>query len=137
MNRRLISFHRAARKDRQGMVLFEVVTALFVFTLVAFALVIALNGSFDAAKERNEIDAAMRGLSNQLELLHQGRLLPGETDLPDDGSGIRYRREVVQQQMLDQKKQPVPNMYEATVTATWKSGTENEERDVSELIYQP
>jgi hypothetical protein len=137
MNRRPISLHGAVRKGRQGMVLLEAMTALFIFTVAGFALVMTLDSSFTAASERNEIDAAMRGLDNQLSILHQGRLLPGETDLPDDGSGIRYRREVVQEQMLDQKKQPVPNMYQATITATWKSGSEVETRDVSELVYQP
>ena len=39
--------------------------------------------------------------------------------------------------MQDQKKQPVPNMYRATITATWSNRGQAEERDVSALIYQP
>src|SRR5271156_5042787 len=105
MNRRLIFLQHPARSALKGMTLLEVMIALTIFTTVAFSLVIALDSSFDAAGARNEIDAAMRGLDNHLALLHQGRVLPGETDLPDDGSGIRYRQEVVPQQMLDQKKQ--------------------------------
>lgn len=126
-----------AARSRRGMVLFEVITALFIFTLVAFSLVLALDGSFDAATERNEIDVAMRGLENHIALLHATRLLPGETDLPDDGSGILYRETIEQEQLLDQKKQPVPAIYRATITATWKSRGQIEQRDVSELIYQP
>jgi hypothetical protein len=121
----------------RGMVLFEVVIALFIFTLVAFSLVMALNSSFDAAMDRNEIDVAIRGLESQMELLHSARVLPGETDAPDDGSGVLYHIVIAQEQMQDQKGQPVPNMYRATITATWKSRGEAEERDVSELIYQP
>jgi Tfp pilus assembly protein PilV len=128
--------HRAGRA-RQGMVLFEVVIALFIFTLVAFSLVMALNSAFDAAMDRNEIDMAIRGLDNQMVLLHSARVLPGENDLPDDGSGILYHVAITQEQMQDQKHQPVPNMYRATITATWKSRGETEERDVTELIYQP
>jgi hypothetical protein len=124
-------------RARRGMVLFEVVIALFIFTLVAFSLVIALNSAFDAAMERNEIDVAIRGLENQMVLLHSGRVLPGENDLPDDGSGILYHVSIAQEQMQDQKGQPVPNMYRATITATWKSSGQVKERDVSELIYQP
>ena len=119
------------------MVLFEVVVALFIFTLVAFSLVIALNSAFDAAMERNEIDVAIRGLENQMALLHSARVLPGEQDLPDDGSGILYHVAITQEQMQDQKGQPVPNMYRATITATWTSRGEAQERDVTELIYQP
>ncbi len=119
------------------MVLFEVVVALFIFTLVAFSLVLALNSAFDAATERNGVDMAIRGLENQMALLHSARVLPGEQDLPDDGSGILYHVAITQEQMQDQKQQPVPNMYRATITATWKTRGQVEERDVSELIYQP
>ena len=128
---------RPACQARQGMVLFEVVMALFVFTLVAFSLVMALDAGFDAATDRNEIDAAIRGLENQMALLHAARVLPGEQDLPDDGSGILYHLAIEQEQMKDQKGQPVPNMYRATITATWKSRGQAQERDVTELIYQP
>jgi len=126
-----------ARHAGQGMVLFEVVMALFIFTLVAFSLVMALNGAFDAAMDRNEVDAAICGLENQMALLHAARVLPGDNDLPDDGSGILYHLTVTQEQMQDQKQQPVLNTYRATITATWKSRGQTEERDVTELIYQP
>jgi len=119
------------------MVLFEVVMALFIFTLVAFSLVMALDSAFDAAEERNDIDVAMRGLENQTALLHAARVLPGQTDAPDDGSGILYRVTITQEQMQDQKRQPVQNTYRATITASWKSHGHAEERDVTELIYQP
>jgi hypothetical protein len=128
---------RRARQARRGMVLFEVVMALFIFTLVAFSLVMALDSTFDAAMDRNEVDAAIRGLNNQMALLHAARVLPGDNDLPDDGSGILYHLTVEQEQLQDQKKQTVPNMLRATITATWKSRGKAQERDVTELIYQP
>jgi hypothetical protein len=139
---KVLPIHRRASasrawQGRQGMVLFEVVTALFIFTLVAFSLVMALDSSFDAARDRNEIDAALRGLENQMALLHSARVLPGDNDLPDDGSGILYHLKVEQEQLQDQKKQFVPNTYRATITASWKSRGQPDERSVSELIYQP
>ena len=126
-------------RSTQGMVLFEVVIALFIFTMVAFSLVLALDRTFDAGMERNEIDVALRGLENQMALLHSGPLLTGERDAPDDGTGVVYHLSIQPEQMRDQKGQPVPNMYRATITATWKShaGGQPNERDVSELIYQP
>ncbi len=111
--------------------------ALFIFTLVAFSLVMALDSAFDASMDRNEIDVAVRGLDNQLALLHSARVIPGEQDLPDDGSGIQYHLAVSIEQMQDQKRQPVPNIYRATITATWKAHGETQQREVSELIYQP
>jgi hypothetical protein len=137
MNRDAIWQRGQAPRRRGGMVLFEVVTALFIFTLVAFSLVLALDSAFDAATTRNEADAATRGLENQLTLLHAARVLPGERDLPDDGSGIVYHLAITQEPLQDQKKQPVANMYRATVTASWKSRGQTETREVSELIYQP
>lgn len=119
------------------MVLFEVIMALTIFAVVAFALVKALDSAFQAEKARNQIDLVVLGLNNQMALLHENRVLPGEQDLPDDGSGVTYHLAVAQEQMLDQKKQPVPNMYRATITATWTANGQPNERDVSELIYQP
>jgi len=119
------------------MVLMEVLAALTIFTLVAFSLVMALSTALDVAKERNEIDTATRGLENQRALLHVGRVLPANKDLPDDGSGIFYHLAIQPEQLQDQKKQPVSGMYRATLTAKWTSGGHAEERSVSELIYQP
>ncbi|MCE0523466.1 MAG: hypothetical protein LV480_11215 [Methylacidiphilales bacterium] len=118
------------------MVLFEVMMALFIFTMVAFGLVIALNSSLDAAMDRNAAELATRGLQNQLVLLHAARVQPGDNDLPDDGSGVLYHLTVDQEQMQDQKNQLVPNMYRAVLTAKWKSHGQVEARTVSELIYQ-
>jgi Tfp pilus assembly protein PilV len=119
------------------MVLMEVVIALVVFTMAAFALVAALSASFDAADNRNQIDIAVRGLQNQMALLHGTRLSPGETDAPDDGTGVLYHVSVTQEQLKDQKGNSVPNMYRATITAAWKAKGQTETRDVSELIFQP
>jgi len=76
-------------------------------------------------------------LNNQIALLHAARVVPGEQDLADDGTGILYHLSVEQAQMQDQKHQPVPNMYNATITAKWTFRNVPQERDVSELIYQP
>jgi len=115
----------------------EVVIALTIFALVAFSLVMALDSSFDAALERNQINMALRGLNNQIALLHSARVQPGESDAPDDGSGIQYHISIAQEQLQDQKGQPVPNTYRATITATWNFRGQAQERDFSELIYQP
>jgi hypothetical protein len=136
MNLRLIHRRRECQA-RQGMVLLEVLAALFIFTMVAFSLVMALDSSFDAAMDRNEVDVALRGLENQISLLHAAPVVLGQTDAPDDGSGVLYHVSIAQEQMQDQKNLPVANMYRATITATWKSRGQDQERDVTELIYQP
>jgi type II secretory pathway pseudopilin PulG len=136
MNARLIFLHRSARR---GMVLFELIIALTVFTLVAFALVIALNSAFTVATERNQIDAATRGLENQIALLHAAQLVPQDKDLDDDGSGsgILYHLTILSEQAFDQKKQPLLGLYRVTITAKWTSNGQPYERQVSELVYQP
>jgi len=125
------------RETRSAFVLIEVVIALTIFAMVAFSLVMALDSSLDAAMERNQVDMALRGLDNQINLLHSARVLPGESDAPDDGSGILYHISVAQEQLQDQKNNPVPNTYRATITATWNFRGQQQGRDVSELIYQP
>jgi type II secretory pathway pseudopilin PulG len=137
MNLHPIPFCRRTHA-RRGMVLLEVVVAMAIFITVALSLVIALNSGFDAVEDRNQVDKAILGLENQMSLLHAARVQTGDQDLPDDGSGILYHLSVSQETDLkDQKNQPIPNMLRATITATWKSGAQTGERDVSELIYQP
>jgi prepilin-type N-terminal cleavage/methylation domain-containing protein len=125
------------RRARRGMVLFELMIALTIFSVVAFSLVMALDAAFDAAKDRNQLDTVIRGLENQMALLHASRVLPEDVDLPDDGSGITYHLTVEPAPMQDQKKQPVFNMYRATVTATWKSDGQPDDRSLTQLFYQP
>jgi Tfp pilus assembly protein PilV len=125
--------------NKRGMVLFEVIIAMTVFTIAAFALVMALNRCLDGANLRNQVDMVVRGLQNQQALLHGSNIMPGETDAPDDGTGIAYHVSVTQEQQLrDQKGLPIPNMYQVTITATWKAPSGDlETRSVSELVYQP
>lgn len=125
------------RRGRAGMVLIEVLAALFVFTTVAFGLVLALNGSLETSGDRNDIDNALRGLNNQLALLHATRLVPGDRDVPDDGSGFLYHVSVEQESLTDQKRVPLQSMYRATITVTWQAHGDTQTRSVSELIYQP
>ncbi len=130
-------FRQHGCDSRKGMALLEVMMALFIFTLVAFSLVMALDAAMDAANERNEIDAVMRGLSNQIEQLHAQRVIPGETDVPDDKSGITYHVSIAPEPLQNQKKQPLANFYRATITAKWTFAGQAEDRTVSELVYQP
>jgi len=121
------------------MVLFEVMIAIMVFTMAAFSLVVALNGCLEAAHQRNQVDLAIRGLSNQMALLHGTNIQPGETDAPDDGTGVSYHISVaLEQDLRDQKGLPIPNTYRATITATWKATNGDlQTRNVSELIFHP
>ena len=121
------------------MVLFEVMIAITVFTIAAFALVMALDGCLDAAHQRNQIDLAERGLQNQLALLHGSAIQPGETDVPDDGTGVAYHVSAkLEQDLRDQKGLPIPNTYSVTITATWKAQNGDlQSRQVSEMLFQP
>ena len=134
MNRGYLKGRRPARR---GMVLLEVMVALFIFTMVAFSLVIALSASMDSAQKRNEIDAAVRGLDNQLALLHAARVNPIDKDLDKDSYGINYHLMVEPANLKDQKGQIVANMYHIVITAKWKSGRQDEDCSVDELFYQP
>jgi len=133
----ILTLNQRQRRPRQGMVLFEVIIALAIFAAVAFALVTALDSSFGAAESRLDIDGAVRSLNNQLALLNAARVLPGDRDMPDDGSGYLYHVSVTQEQMVDQHNIPLQNMLRATITVTWQSRGETQSRSVSELLFQP
>ena len=126
-----------SRRFCEGMVLFEVIIALSIFALVAMSLVMALDVSMDSAWRREKIEGALRGLENQMAQVHNTRLVPSENDVPDDGSGITYSVKIETAQFKDQKNVPLSGLYQVTVTAQWKDGTQEESRDLSELFYRP
>lgn len=128
---------KSAPRSRRGMVLFEVIIALTIFTLVTFSLVMALHASMTIALQRNQVDAAIIGMQNQMALAAGTRLLPGEKDLPDDGSGITYQVLIEQAQLQDQNLHALNNIFRVTLTAKWKVDGDEETRSVSELVYQP
>ncbi len=122
-----------------GMVLLEVMLAIFVFTMAAFSLVMALDGCLNTANARNRVDLAVHGLQNQMALLHGSNIQPGETDAPDDGTGVAYHVSVgLAQDLRDQKGLPIPSIYRVTITANWKAPNGVlQTRSVSEMVYQP
>jgi hypothetical protein len=127
---------RRPRHER-GIVLLEVIIALTIFALVSLGLVTALTGCFDAEKDRDAADRAVRGLRNQFALLRGGPLLPGEQDVAMDANGLTYHVAIVPEPMQDQKQQPLIGMYRATITAQWKIEGKADQRQLSEILYQP
>jgi type II secretory pathway component PulJ len=119
------------------MVLLEVIIALTIFALVAFALIMALDAAFGAAEDRNQLEIAVRGLNNQLALIHAGNLIMGDQDVPDDGTGVLYHISVAPEQVNDQNNKPLANLYRVNISAKWTAHGTPDERDVSTLVYQP
>ncbi len=128
---------RKSPRRADGMVLLELIVALTVFALVAFALVGALDAGMTVAGERDQIDAATRGLSNQLARLQVGRVDPVNRDVPAGADGIAYHLTVAPALLRDQHDELLSGLYRATVTASWRAEGREEDRSVSELIYQP
>jgi hypothetical protein len=129
--------HLNRRGRRGGVVLMEVIMALTIFALVSLGLITALDRAFGIAGDRNSADQSVRGMRNQLALLHATVVSPGEKDIDPDSSGIAYHLSIAPEPMQDEKKQPVLGIYRATITATWKRDKQTETRTISQLIYQP
>ncbi len=125
------------QKGRKGMVLFELLIALFLFVLVGFSLVMALDAGLKANRLRNHAALVTQGLNNHLALLHNAQIGPCDRDLADDGSGVNYHLMVQPDADKDQKGQTLANLYRATITAHWTSEGQAEARSVNEVIYQP
>ncbi len=128
---------RHAQKGRKGLVLFELLIALFLFVLVGFALVMALDAGLKANRLRNQTALVTQGLNNQLALLHNAQLAPCDRDLAADGSKVNYHLVVQPDAYKDQKGETLANLYLATITAHWTSDGQAETRSVNEVIYQP
>jgi hypothetical protein len=118
------------------MVLLELIVALTVFALVAFSLVGALDAGMTVAGERDHIDAATRGLANELALLHAGRIDPGNRKWTG-ADDLQYQLTIAPEEARNEKHQPLTHLYRVTVEAAWPEGRATESRSVSELVYQP
>jgi len=127
----------ASPAARRGMVLLELIVALTIFACVAFGLVLALDAGMTAATERNQVDAAVRGLQNQLALIHATRIDALDQDLPVGPDGLQYHLNIQPEQLQDQNKQPLTGIYRVTIQVRWKDGSRAEERSVTQLFYQP
>jgi len=123
--------------SRSGMVLLEVILALMIFTGVAFSLVMALDAATDAATDRNHIDAAVQGLENQMAQATQAHVGEVTRDLPADGSGILYHLEISPEALTDDQNRKFTGFFRIHLTASWREGSRQETRELSELKYQP
>jgi prepilin-type N-terminal cleavage/methylation domain-containing protein len=122
-----------------GFTLFEVMLAIMLFSFAVIGLATALNRALDASTIRRRETEVRNGLENTLAELRLQPLQPGKlsTGKPD-ARGVVYSTEVKVADTLEtEQKDKLTGMYIVTVTANWKTGSEDQERQVQLYVYQP
>ena len=134
---------KTRRIDSKGMILFEVILALALFTTAAVALVVTINTIGSAVIEARNMRAVQQGLESVMDEYSKVPLITElDKELKAGPDGIAYRVKVTLMDKLKNKDgQPVNNIFRVQVQAKWREDNRPMEMESETLryagMYQP
>lgn len=120
-----------------GFVLWEVMLALTIFSLVAVALTTALSNAVDASILLRDESQVRIELQNLLAETAATKLKLGKTDVDIGDGRIRYEREVSAVTAKTSRGQILPNLYSVRINAFWRSSGRDRSQQAELVVYQP
>jgi type II secretory pathway component PulJ len=120
-----------------GFVLWEVMLALTIFSVVAVALTSALHQTVDASIMLRDESQVRIELQNALTEAAAQKLQVGKSDVQEGDGRIHYEREIRSVAAKTAKGVVVPNLYEIVVRAFWRSAGQNRSEQAEVIVYQP
>ncbi len=124
------------RRSERGMLLFEAMLAVLIFSLAAVSFTVALNESLDAFLDiRREAEIRLQLQSALAETTGQ-KLTLGKEKLKLGNGTVLYSREVSSLDWQNEKEEQVNNLYQVVVRAEWQEGTRTLQREVTEYVFQ-
>lgn len=119
-----------------GLLLFEVLLAVTIFSLAAVSLAVALSETLDAFREiRRESEVRIQLQTALAETTGQRINIGKETLQLGDGSVV-YSREITALERENQFREPVLGLYQVLIRADWQEGTRRRDREVLQYVYQ-
>jgi type II secretory pathway pseudopilin PulG len=128
---------RTIPKCAGGFVLWEIMLALTIFCVVAVALTTALHQTVDASillRDESQVRLELQNLLTESAAL---KLKPGKSVIVGADGRVRYEREIRVVQAKTAKGVPLPNLYEISVQASWKSSGMDRSDHAELIVYQP
>jgi hypothetical protein len=104
---------------RRGILLFEVILALAVFSLVVVALASCLQRTLESVRLGQMEVYVQEQLTNHLALSRLQPLTPGRLEEKADTRGVRYTREVEPLVFETKDRLPVSGLLRLRWTASW------------------
>ena len=122
---------------QQAFVLWEMMLALMIFSVVAVSLTTALHQTIDSATFLRDESRVRQDLENILAESSVAKLKPGKDDLHVGDGRIQYEREVTRIQPRTERGELLSNLLQVTVRATWQSQGKNRSSQAQVVVYQP
>ncbi len=129
------SFFKAPR--RGGYILMEVMLATAIFAMAGVTLAVLLSEAISAGLRTQHETRIVWGLESRLNQARLARLQPGTSVSEPDAGGVTYETAISQLNMKNLLNQPLPAMYNITVTARWKEENEDMDLAAQTYVYQP
>ncbi len=122
--------------SESGLLLFEVLLAVTIFSLAAVSLAVALSETLDAFREiRRESEIRVQLQTALAETTGQ-RLSPGKETLPLGNGSVVYSREITTLERENQFREPITGLYQVLIRADWQEGSRKRDREVLQYVYQ-
>jgi len=124
-------------KRSGGFVLWEIMLALLIFSIVVVALTSALQQTVDASILLRDESQVRFELENLLTETVAQKLTPGRSPVTVGDGRVHYEKEVRVVQAKTAKGVLLPNLYEIIVQATWKSSGYARSDHAELIVYRP
>ncbi len=128
---------RARRGAIRGYILFELIIALTIFAIGVLGLAQTLNASMEVANILNLDQNIRRHLRTAVEVLKRKPLTEMVWTEPDTATGVTYASTVEPVSLTMTNGNPLNDMYNLRVIATYTVGNELREESVDVYVYKP
>ncbi|HXM02258.1 MAG TPA: hypothetical protein VN939_06625 [Chthoniobacterales bacterium] len=123
--------------NRSGFVLWEMLLALGIFCMGAIALTSALQQAVDTVILIHDESEVRQDLESILAEATVNKLQPGKTAIFMGDRRIQYEREVVSLSAKNSRGQPVANLWQVTVRASWSARNRVRTSQAQQVLFQP
>ena len=123
--------------NRNGFVLWEMLLGLAIFCMGAIALTTALQQSVDTVILIHDESQVRQDLESILAEASVNKLQPGKTAIFMGDHRIQYEKEVASLPAKNSRGQPVANLWQVTVRATWTARNRVRTSEAQEVLFQP
>jgi type II secretory pathway pseudopilin PulG len=127
----------AKRQPPKGFVLWEMLLGLAIFCMGAIALTTALQQAVDTVILIHDESQVRQDLESILAEANVNKLQAGKTAIFMGDHRIQYEREVISLPTKNSKNQPVANLWQITVRATWQARNRVRTSEAQEVVFQP
>jgi hypothetical protein len=123
--------------NRRGFVLWEMLLGLAIFCMGAIALTAALQQAVDTVILIHDESEVRQDLESIMAEASVNKLQAGKTAIFMADHRIQYEREVISLPAKNWKGQPVANLWQVTVRATWLARNRIRTSEAKEFFFQP